>query len=143
VKPNHLGGSTSSSSGSRSRSSGKGGSKKTGAKKNYRKKNSRGGNNRRRSNKDINYEDIELEILNEEEIKASESAMNLTELKTRPVAELVDLTEGMGVENVARMRKQDLIFQLLRVVSANGEMIFGDGVLEILQDGFGFLRSPF
>ncbi|MDH3546087.1 MAG: Rho termination factor N-terminal domain-containing protein, partial [Gammaproteobacteria bacterium] len=67
--------------------------------------------------------------------------MNLTELKTRPAAELVDLGQSLGLENLARTRKQDIIFAILKAHARNGEDIYGDGVLEILQDGFGFLRS--
>ena len=67
--------------------------------------------------------------------------MNLTELKNRPVSELVKLCESLGLENLARLRKQDIIFAILKAHAKSGEDIFGDGVLEILQDGFGFLRS--
>ena len=67
--------------------------------------------------------------------------MNLTELKTRPAAALIELGESLGVEGLARSRKQDMIFSILKAHAANGEDIYGDGVLEILQDGFGFLRS--
>ncbi|MBP6514398.1 MAG: transcription termination factor Rho [Steroidobacteraceae bacterium] len=67
--------------------------------------------------------------------------MSLTELKRKPVHELVRMAEGMGIENIARQRKQDVIFSILKAHSRGGEPIYGDGVLEILQDGFGFLRS--
>ena len=67
--------------------------------------------------------------------------MNLTELKKKPAAELLEIAQELGLENVARSRKQDVIFSLLKAVARNGEDICGDGVLEILQDGFGFLRS--
>ncbi|MDP5293827.1 transcription termination factor Rho [Oceanimonas sp. CHS3-5] len=67
--------------------------------------------------------------------------MNLTELKNTPVSELIKLGENMGLENLARLRKQDIIFAILKAHAKSGEDIFGDGVLEILQDGFGFLRS--
>jgi len=67
--------------------------------------------------------------------------MNLTELKNTPVSDLIQLGESMGLENLARMRKQDIIFAILKAHAKSGEDIFGDGVLEILQDGFGFLRS--
>jgi transcription termination factor Rho len=67
--------------------------------------------------------------------------MNLTELKNKPISELVALSEEMGLENMARARKQDIIFAVLKKHAKGGEDIFGDGVLEILQDGFGFLRS--
>mgnify|MGYP000574951485 FL=1 len=67
--------------------------------------------------------------------------MNLTELKTKSVPELLDIAKGMGMDNLARSRKQDVIFAILKRHSKGGEDIYGDGVLEILQDGFGFLRS--
>ncbi len=67
--------------------------------------------------------------------------MNLTELKKRPISDLVKLAETMGLENMGRSRKQDIIFGVLKAHARKGEDIYGDGVLEILQDGFGFLRS--
>ncbi len=67
--------------------------------------------------------------------------MNLSELKTKPISELLQIAEEMQIEGVSRSRKQDVIFQLLKKHAKNGEDIYGDGVLEILQDGFGFLRS--
>ena len=68
--------------------------------------------------------------------------MNLTELKRTPITKLLEQAEESGLENTARARKQDLIFQLLKAHAKQGEDIFGEGVLEILQEGFGFLRSP-
>ncbi|MDD3575985.1 transcription termination factor Rho [Halothiobacillus sp.] len=67
--------------------------------------------------------------------------MNLTELKAKPVADLLAMAESMGIENIARTRKHDVIFALLKAHAKTGESIFGDGVLEILPDGFGFLRG--
>ncbi|TBW58201.1 transcription termination factor Rho [Marinobacter halodurans] len=67
--------------------------------------------------------------------------MNLTELKQKPVPELLDIAQEMGLDNLARSRKQDVIFSILKKHAKSGEDIYGDGVLEILQDGFGFLRS--
>ncbi|MFT4928531.1 MAG: transcription termination factor Rho [Phenylobacterium sp.] len=67
--------------------------------------------------------------------------MHLKELKEQSISELVKLAETMGLENVARLRKQDIIFAILKKHAKSGEDIFGGGVLEILQDGFGFLRS--
>jgi len=67
--------------------------------------------------------------------------MNLTELKQKSVSELLEIANEMGLEGVARQRRQDVIFSILKAHAKNGEAIFGDGVLEILQDGFGFLRS--
>jgi transcription termination factor Rho len=68
--------------------------------------------------------------------------MNLTDLKRKPVGDLVDMARELGIENIARSRKQEVIAAILRKQSKNGEDIYGDGTLEILQDGFGFLRSP-
>jgi transcription termination factor Rho len=67
--------------------------------------------------------------------------MNLSELKQKPIAELIEMTASMGLDNLARSRKQDIIFALLKKHAKSGEDIYGDGVLEILPDGFGFLRS--
>ena len=67
--------------------------------------------------------------------------MNLTDLKTKPIEELIAISKEMGMENLARSRKQDIIFNILKRHAKSGEDIYGDGVLEILQDGFGFLRS--
>jgi transcription termination factor Rho len=67
--------------------------------------------------------------------------MSLTELKKKPISELLQAAEAMGIENVSRTRKQDIIFQLLKRHARNGEDIQSDGVLEILQDGYGFLRT--
>jgi transcription termination factor Rho len=67
--------------------------------------------------------------------------MNLTELKQKTASELIELSDQMGIEGMARSRKQDIIFSVLKAHAKKGEDISGDGVLEILQDGFGFLRS--
>ena len=68
--------------------------------------------------------------------------MHLSDLKHLPVTELVDMAIANEIENASRMRKQDLIFALLKNTAKKGDSIFGDGTLEVLQDGFGFLRSP-
>ncbi|MCH9674265.1 MAG: transcription termination factor Rho [Gammaproteobacteria bacterium] len=67
--------------------------------------------------------------------------MNLTELKKSPAPELLELSTKIGIDGLARSRKQDIIFAILKAQAKKGEDIYGDGVLEILQDGFGFLRS--
>jgi transcription termination factor Rho len=67
--------------------------------------------------------------------------MNLSELKLKPASELIEIAQEMGIEGTARSRKQDIIFSILKSHAKKGEDIFGNGVLEILQDGFGFLRS--
>ncbi len=67
--------------------------------------------------------------------------MNLTELKKMPVPELLNLAQSLRIEDMARSRKQNLIFAILKAHAKKGEDIYGDGVLEILQDGFGFLRA--
>jgi transcription termination factor Rho len=71
----------------------------------------------------------------------SPTVTNLSELKKRSAADLVKMAEEYGIENMARSRKQDIIFSILKEHAKRGEDIHGDGVLEILQDGFGFLRS--
>ena len=68
-------------------------------------------------------------------------SMNLTDLKKKPIEELIELAKEMGMDSLARSRKQDVIFNILKRHARSGEDIYGDGVLEILQDGFGFLRS--
>ena len=68
--------------------------------------------------------------------------MQLTELKTMPVEQLIELGEECGIENASRAKRQDIVFGILKSKAKNGEDIEGEGVLEILQDGFGFLRSP-
>lgn len=68
--------------------------------------------------------------------------MHLSELKHLPVTDLVQMAIEHEIENSGRMRKQDLIFAILKNKAKKGDSIFGDGTLEVLQDGFGFLRSP-
>jgi transcription termination factor Rho len=68
-------------------------------------------------------------------------SMNLTDLKRMPVSELVDMAREMGLDNQARSRKQEVIAAIVRKQAKAGEDIYGEGTLEILQDGFGFLRS--
>ena len=67
--------------------------------------------------------------------------MNLTDLKRKPVPELLDTAREMGLDNLNRSRKQEVIAAILRKHAKSGEDIYGDGTLEILQDGFGLLRS--
>jgi transcription termination factor Rho len=81
------------------------------------------------------------EIIPKSELEKGENLLSLTELKSRPASELVELAESMDIENMGRSRKQDIIFAILQAHGQLGEDIYGDGVLEILQDGFGFLRS--
>jgi transcription termination factor Rho len=68
--------------------------------------------------------------------------MHLSELKQTPVTELVEMAISNEIEGANRLRKQDLIFALLKNKGKKGESIFGNGTLEVLSDGFGFLRSP-
>mgnify|MGYP001262155825 CR=1 FL=1 len=68
--------------------------------------------------------------------------MHIADLKHLPVTELIELANSDKIENAGRMRKQDLIFAILKNKAKNGDTLFGDGTLEVLQDGFGFLRSP-
>ncbi len=68
--------------------------------------------------------------------------MHLSELKLKPITELLVIAAENGIDNANRFRKQELIFAILKVLAKRGESIYGDGVLEVLPDGFGFLRSP-
>jgi len=106
---------------------------------------SKGNPNRRRRRRPPQSEypddDGSLEVIPPEQLEQSKNIMNLSELKNRPAADLVSLGETLGLENLARHRKQEMIFAILKAHANLGEDIYGDGVLEILQDGFGFLRS--
>ena len=114
-------------------------------KQSAKSKNADGQGNRRRRRRPQSEgypeDDGNLEVIPADQLELSKNSMNLTELKTRPAAALVELGEGMGLEGLARSRKQDIIFSILKAHAKNGEDVYGDGVLEILQDGFGFLRS--
>ena len=68
--------------------------------------------------------------------------MHLSELKSLRITELFEKAQELGIENAQRMRKQELMFAILKRKAKSGEQIFGDGTLEVLPDGFGFLRSP-
>src|SRR4051794_41773133 len=68
--------------------------------------------------------------------------MHLKELKKKTPADLVAMSEEMGVEGASTMRKQDLMFSILKIQAENGVEIMGAGTIEVLNDGFGFLRSP-
>lgn len=72
-----------------------------------------------------------------------EGALNLSTLKTRSMSELMQLADAYGVENASSLRKQELLFAILQACGSHDGAIYGDGVLEILPDGFGFLRSTF
>ena len=67
--------------------------------------------------------------------------MHLSELKALHISKLVEMAEALEIENVARMRKQELMFAIMKKRAKAGEQVFGDGVLEVLPDGFGFLRA--
>jgi transcription termination factor Rho len=103
------------------------------------------GNHRQPQHDDLPQDDPfdsdDVGIISPSELAASRQSMNLTQLKLKPVPELVEVAQKMGLENLARSRKQDIIFSILKAHARSGEDIYGDGVLEILQDGFGFLRS--
>jgi transcription termination factor Rho len=68
--------------------------------------------------------------------------MHLKELKKKTSAELVEMAEELGVEGASTLRRQDLMFAILKEVAEDGEEIIGQGTIEVLADGFGFLRSP-
>jgi transcription termination factor Rho len=103
----------------------------------------RGGRPQRRGGRE--HEEIvtftEDEVIAKSQLEGGVNLLNLNELKMKPPGELAQMAESMGLEGMARSRKQDIIFAILKAHAQSGENIFADGVLEILQDGFGFLRS--
>ena len=99
------------------------------------------GNNTEGLPQDDFLDNDDVSIVSPAELAASRQSMNLTTLKLKPIGELVEMAQGLGVDNMARSRKQDIIFEILKAHVRSGETIYGEGVLEILQDGFGFLRS--
>ena len=87
-------------------------------------------------------DDGSLEVIPADQLELSKSAMNLTELKTRPATALVELGESLGLDNLARSRKQDIIFNILRAhMPRMAKTSTVTASLRYLQDGFGFLRS--
>lgn len=68
--------------------------------------------------------------------------MSLQELKEKSPAALVELAESLDIENAASLRKQGMMFAILKALADEGAEIYGGGTLEVLQDGFGFLRAP-
>ena len=82
------------------------------------------------------------DYVEEEYTPTSENKLNLTDLKQKSMPELMELANNFKVENPSNLRKQELIFALLQECASQNGQIFGEGVLEILPDGFGFLRSP-
>lgn len=81
------------------------------------------------------------DIVSKSELEKEDNLLHLNALKNMQAAELVAMAESVGLENLARSRKQDIIFEVLKAHAAKDKKIYGDGTLEILQDGFGFLRS--
>jgi len=104
------------------------------------------GRNRMRQNDRGNYErsgDISDLIISDATTEESENeVIHLKDLKALPASDLVKVAEDYGVENASSMKKQDLIFGILKASSENKVSVFAEGVLEVLPDGFGFLRSP-
>jgi transcription termination factor Rho len=82
------------------------------------------------------------DFIEEDYVTTSENKLNLTELKQKSMPELMELANNFKIENPSNLRKQELIFALLQECASQNGQIFGEGVLEILPDGFGFLRSP-
>jgi transcription termination factor Rho len=95
-------------------------------------------------------DDVDEEAILQAEAAAAEAnpgaeppkVLNMTELRRKSATELMELASELGIEHVARAKKQDVLFQMLKAAARRGEHIYGEGVLEILQDGYGFLRSP-
>ena len=75
-------------------------------------------------------------------LQVSQTHMHLKDLKSKTPSDLLKIAEDLKIENAGTLRKQDMIFSILKQMALNNDAIYGEGVLEILQDGFGFLRSP-
>src|SRR5690606_23392356 len=73
---------------------------------------------------------------------AEQRVLNLSELKEMKITELARLAKSLDIENASGLKKQDLIFAILSAQSETNTIVYGEGVLEVLPDGFGFLRSP-
>ena len=95
----------------------------------------------RRRRRDEFPDDDDFDVIPAAELEQTKTALKLADLKNQPASQLVELANSMGLESLARSRKQDMIFFILKAHAKNGENIYGEGALEILQDGFGFLRS--
>lgn len=104
--------------------------------KNKSEKDEQAGDQTSDNSSDDDWEEEEQDRRNEGVV------LNLKDLKSKSAAELQDLAEKNGIENTGGMLRQDLIFLILKVVAQTGGVIKGEGVIELLQDGFGFLRSP-
>lgn len=117
---------------------------------NRHNRNDRGGrnNNRRHRNKgrhDRHHHtpgDITDLIFNAADLEEGEETLSLKDLKALPAAELMKMAEEHEVENASSMKKQDLLYGILKASAENNVKVFSEGVLEVLPDGFGFLRSP-
>jgi len=103
-----------------------------------RERGNRGRGDRQRGERDNREREREVAV----EPRSDLPPISLTELKRRPAAELLKYAEEIGIENASSLKKGDLVFAVLKELAKTGVPIMGDGVLEILQDGFGFLRSP-
>ncbi len=101
-----------------------------------------GGGNDNRGNRGNETGDFPEIDYDQELPEGSGEVLNLTELKSKSATELLEVALEMNLENTSRARKQDVIFSILKAHARKGEQIRGDGVLEIVQDGFGFLRAP-
>ncbi len=126
----------------RRRNDGRGGGNNRGGNRGNRgNQGNQGGNDNRgnRGNETGDFPEIDYDA---DPGELSGDALNLTELKSKSAAELLEVALALDLENTSRARKQDVIFSILKAHARKGEQICGDGVLEILSDGFGFLRAP-
>ena len=94
-----------------------------------------------RDNRDRKPTFTDEDIVSKEELESGNNLISLPELRTKLISELQTTAESMNIVNLARARRQDITFSILKAHAAEDHPIFGEGVLEILQDGFGFLRS--
>ena len=106
---------------------------------------SNGRKRKRKSNHKKDFRDRAATFTSEDVISKSElegdDVLSLPDLRTKSITEIQQTAEEMGIENISRARRQDITFSILKAHAGEDKRIFGEGVLEILQDGFGFLRS--
>ena len=109
--------------------------------KNGKGKGKRRNNRHKRPAQDRTPTFTQDDIVSKADLEAGNNLMSLPELRNKSISELQSAAEEMSIENLARARRQDITFAMLKAHAASNNPIYGEGVLEILQDGFGFLRS--
>jgi transcription termination factor Rho len=93
------------------------------------------------NNEPVESKKEEVEVKDNENLNTPRELINLNQIKAKKLPDLLDMADGLGIENPSELKKQDLLFSILKKLSEKNITIIGEGVLDVLQDGFGFLRS--